>query len=572
MITDRGSHPRNILDPTSLCKPLIFHLLKRILALFVATLLTVFVNAQHAVYTQSNDFKIEGMEYKNQTVPNAVHYHGDFYSVSNGAASAGKWLFTKLYDVKVSVTLSHFDQNMNLIKETKLANGEKAFGPLLPRMLLFADKLVLVYFQAKDDASFDLFLARVDEKNLELGQPMKLCNIKQENVGITQLEAVINSGIVYFAISPDNSKMLVGAKVQQGKMQAFLMDKDLAILKQGSFSMNQAGLEIPSGLLTNEGNAVFVLHSDQGFSIMALRPDLTKTNMNFKGVGELNPYQVRCKLARDGKSVFIYGTTTLSGSEDIWCNGLLVGKLDLTTYTMPKPSPYPFSPELIQAITEKGGGIKHKKEFFMYNFTPTLLESDNGEITILGSPEDISSDFSKSAPNMNGQTHVTATTTMTAGPIMAFFADKSGKIMEPVMIPRQISLSKYASSGSGAIKIVQAPGANTSSAGFVARNAGDDIVIIYNDNVDNLNKPVDAKVETSKFASDLELAEALITRDRKLQYRKLLGEAQRKRTTFYLGNTVPSTTGNIVFPIAKEGQGFDARKTFFTNWCFVEVK
>jgi hypothetical protein len=546
--------------------------MKRFLLVLFASTIAIFTYAQHATLNLSNEFKIEGMEYKNQTVPNAVHYHDGFYSVSNGAVSAGKWLFTKLYDVKVAATVSRFDQNMNLVKENKLANGEKAYGPLLPRMLLFADKLVLVYFQAQNDASFDLFLAKVDENTLELGQPIKLCNIKQENVGLTQIEAVLNSGIVYFAISPDNSKMLVGCKVQQGKMQAFLLDKDLAIQKQGSFSMNQAGLQIPSGLLTNDGSAVFVLQSEQGYSIMALRPDMTKTNMNFKGVGELTPYRVRCKLSRDGKSAFIYATTTLSGSEDIWCNGLLVGKLDLATFTMPKPSPFPFTPELIQSVTEKGGGVKHRKEFSMYNFTPILEEAENGDITILGSPEDISSDFSKSAPNMNGQSHTTATTVMTAGPIMAFFADKSGKVMEPVMIPRQIALSKYASSGSGAIQLVQAPGANNSSGGFVARSVGDDIVIIYNDNIDNLNKSVDAKVETSKYASDLELAEALITKDRKLQYRKLLGESQHKRTTFYLGNTVPSTSNSIVFPIAKEGQGFDARKTFFTNWCFVDVK
>ena len=251
---------------------------------------------------------------------------------------------------------------------------------------------------------------------------------------------------------------------------------------------------------------------------------------------------------------------------------MLVGKLDLSTFTLPKPSPYPFSPELIQAVTEKGGGIKHKKDFFLFNFTPSLVEAANGDITILGSPEDISMDFSKSAPNMNGQSHTNATTTLNVGPVMAFFADKTGKVADPVIIPRQIILSKYASSGSGAVQMVQAPSMGTATAGFVARTIGDDIVIIYNDNVENLNKSVDVKVEASKYASDLELAEALITKDRKLQYRKLLGEAQHKRATFYLGNAVPSTAGNIVFPIAKEGQGFDARKTFFTNWCFVNVQ
>jgi hypothetical protein len=325
-------------------------------------------------------------------------------------------------------------------------------------------------------------------------------------------------------------------------------------------------------LLTNDGNAVFVLHSEQGYSIMALRPDLTKLNINFKAVGNLNPHNTRCKLSNDGKSVFVFATCTVTGGEDSWCNGILVGKLDLATLTMSKATPYEFSPDLIQAVAEKGGGLHHKKDYFIYNFTPQLLESANGDIAIVGSPEDISSDFSKSAPNMNNQTHTIATTTVTAGPILAFFPDKSGKSMSQLVIPRQIMLSKYAQSGSGAIQIVQAPWTSASSAGVVSRMAGNDIVVLYNDNIENINRSLDAKVEVSKYASDLELAEAVITTDHKLGYRKVLGQADKKRTTFYLGNTIPTTTGGVVFPIAKEGQGFDARKTFFTNWCFVDIK
>jgi hypothetical protein len=65
------------------------------------------------------------------------------------------------------------------------------------------------------------------------------------------------------------------------------------------------------------------------------------------------------------------------------------------------------------------------------------------------------------------------------------------------------------------------------------------------------------------------LAEAVISKDKKLQYRKQI-EKHGWQDTFYLGNTVPTSSPMIIFPIGKEGQGFNTRKTFFTNWCFWE--
>jgi hypothetical protein len=57
-----------------------------------------------------------------------------------------------------------------------------------------------------------------------------------------------------------------------------------------------------------------------------------------------------------------------------------------------------------------------------------------------------------------------------------------------------------------------------------------------------------------------------------MEYRKIIENGTGSRYTYYLGNTVPSTTSSIIFPIGKEGMGFNARKTYYTNWCFVELK
>jgi hypothetical protein len=208
----------------------------------------------------------------------------------------------------------------------------------------------------------------------------------------------------------------------------------------------------------------------------------------------------------------------------------------------------------------------------MYNFVPQLLEMDNGDIALIGSSAITTDEISQSAPDMNHRTHMKATTTLNVGPVIVLFPDLEGKAFEHAIIPRQIELYKSASSGSQPIQIVSAPGLSSVPAEFIAKPSGSEIVIIYNDNLENLSISAYEKVKVSKKTGDLELAEALINKEKKLEYRKLVSQTDKVRATYYLGDAIATNSPNIVFPIGKEGQGFNALKTYFTNWCFLEIK
>jgi hypothetical protein len=529
--------------------------------------------SQHGTLTLSNDFKVTEGQYKHETVSNSVFCNNNFFTVTNSTMSAGKWLFTKLYDVKFTVTVSQFDKDMNKIKEVVLENGEKNFGPLIPKLIAFNNKLYLAYFKTTDKASFSVYLAALDENDLSLGEPKLICNIKQDNVGITQIESVITGSLVYFVISPDNSRLLAVCKAAPNKVQATLLDDKLQTVKQSLVPVNLPTFEIPSAVLTNDNRACLILDAQEGARILCINPDGAKTEIRYNAAASFAPYITRAKLANDGKSIFIYSTTIESGGSDSWCNGFMVAQLDPATFKLSKPLTYSLTPEFIKAVSEKGGGIKHRGDYFMSNFTPQLLQLDNGDIAIIGSPERIESNTSTSAPNMHGQTHMIATTTLTVGPVIVLFPDPKGKTYEPVIIPREIELSKAQSSGSGSIQVVSAPRQSDVTTGFLATQLGQEIVVVYNDNIKNLSKDADAKTTVSKSASDLELAEALVNKDKKLEYRKLISETKKGRATFYLGNSIPAANSStIVFPIGKEGQGFNALKTYYTNWCFLDIK
>jgi hypothetical protein len=528
---------------------------------------------QHLSVSISDDFKvIEGLN-KNQTVTHSIYYNNNFYTVTNSAAGGNKWLFTRLYDVAYAVTLSRFDKDMKPVGQAELESGKKNFGPLTPSMLCFNNKLYLAYFKTSNKTSFSLYLARVDENSLSLSEPSSICTIQQENVGLSGMMSVIAGGLVYFAISPDNTRLLTVCKSGPNKVQTIVLDQDLHVLNQATVSVNLTSFDIPSAVLTNDNGACLVLSSDEGVRILGIASDGHKTESRYSPAGSLTANNAHVQLAKDGKSIFVYGTFNYSAHpSEFWCHGFMVARVDAKTFKISAPATYGFDEAFLQPLVEKGGGIKNKKIYSMYNIVPQMLEMDNGNIALIGSAEITTEEFSQSAPDMNNRYHTKATTTLKVGPVVVLFPDLKGKAFDHVIIPRQIELYKSASSGSQPIHIVSAPGISNVPAEFIAKPLGSEIVIIYNDNLENLSASADAKVKVSKKTGDLELAEAFINKEKKLEYRKVVNETNKVRATYYLGDAISTNSPEIVFPIGKEGQGFNALKTYFTNWCFLEIK
>lgn len=527
---------------------------------------------QHARLRISDDFNVSENGRKDQTVSHSVYHDNYFFTCANsGIGGNYKWAFTKLYDLKFAITISKFDEKMNQVKTFDLENGEKEFGPLEPRLLLINNNLYLAYFKSDNKSSFDLYLATVDENSLAIKQTKKICNIQQENVGLFKLESIINAGIVYFANSPDKQKMLIACRATANSLQTFVVDNELNILKQTAIHTSTTGFDISSALITNENLEFLVLTSREETKIIANAADGKKTETKLNSYGSLVPYNTGASLSENGKSIYIYSTSALTDREEKNCNGLLLWRLDGTTLELSRPLTYEFTPDMIEAICKKGGGSKHKREYYLYNFRPELIELDNGNMVIMGCPQQMSISTNMSAPNMNNQSHAVSTTTFNIGPVMAFFLNKSGKKVDYTIIPRNIILSKMASSGSGAIQIVSSPGISRSYSNFVAADLGDEIAIIYNDDEANLKRGEDDKVAEAHSPKNLVLVEALIDKDKKMEYRKQLGENVSGRYTYFLGNEVPSSSASIIFPIAREGNNFNARKTFYSNWCFLDV-
>jgi hypothetical protein len=547
--------------------------MKNLLPVLLFSLISVHALSQHSQITVSNDFKVVEKEYQDETIAHSIYHDNYFFTATNsGIGSNYKWAFTKLYDMKYAVTITKYDKNMNKVKDLVLENGEKVFGPLIPRLLLLNNKLYLVFFQSDNKTSFDLYLAPVDETSVTLGVKKKICTIQQENVGIFKLESTINDGFVFITNSADHSKTLIACNASPNNILTFVIDNNLNILKQTTLHTNNTGFEISSAILTNDNLECMVLASDQETKLVCNSADGNKTEMKLNPSANLVPYETRANLSNDGKSIWIYSTSAIMDREDKSCNGFMISQLDCRSLKLSKSQTYEFPPEFLEMVYNKGAGFKHKKEFYIHNFIPRLLEMDNGALAILGSPQYTSVSTSESAPNMNNQTHMVSTTTSETGPVFAFFPNKNGRTFEYAMVPRNLTFSIGQSSGSGAIQIVSAPNFSISYAGYTVAKSGDEILIIYNDGKKNMTKGENDKIAETTTPKDIVLVEALINKDKKLEYRKTIDNGTGSRYTYYLGNTIPTSSTSIIFPIGKEGMGFNARKTYYTNWCFVNLK
>lgn len=536
---------------------------------FYAACLLLFALASNAQVSQlsiSDDFNVVNHEYRDQTVSNAVYHNNGFYSVTNSGMGMGKWLFTKLYDVKWEVTLTHFDRNMKEVKEVKLSNGAKEFGPLLPSLFLMQNQLVLVYFKAENKSSFDMYISKVNETTLDVTDTKKICTFQQENVGIFKLESIISGGLVFISNSTDGDKTLFACKTASNKLQTFIINQQLEVVRRSEMLLNSPEAIVSSAVLTKDNLECMLINSAMDTKLFYVGADGKKGQKNLPVNAVQKVYAPRLQLAKNGKSVWLYAATTPTGQSDESSNGLHLLQFDCTTQQLSKPFFYRFSSEMLDIIAQREGKSEGNNKDYRYYFRPQLLELENSRVVFVGSPEMIKQ--SSNTVIDGSRTQTTVKTEFNVGPVIAFFPDQAGTDLPYIQIPRKILLSKSNSGGTGAVTFLQVSGISNSSSSFVAKAQGNSIIVVYNDNDENLSREADQKVIKTQSAKSLVLAEAFISDNISLVYRKQLGENMKGVATYYLGNAVQNSVGELIFPVGKEGVGYT--KQVFTNWCFIK--
>ena len=100
----------------------------------------LFVNAQKVNVSLSNEFK-------EQTDGLIVKLGNNYYNsqIIMGAPSLN--FFKKLHSVGFGITIHKYDDKMQEVKKVDLDNGNKSFSPPESKLILFANRLLLIHFK-----------------------------------------------------------------------------------------------------------------------------------------------------------------------------------------------------------------------------------------------------------------------------------------------------------------------------------------------------------------------------------------------------------------------------------------
>lgn len=544
----------------------------RIITLALLLIACIPTMSQRSQIRLSEEFKIKETEYKDQVIGNSVFVNDKFFTATNSSASGGKWMFTKLYDVHFSITLASYDRNLKLLKEVELEGGERNFGPVFPDLVLFGNQLVLAYFKKENKSSFSLYIARVNQADLSIGQPIKVSTLQQENVGVMKIMSVWSSGLFHFSVSPDQSLLMTTSRNSDQKIEQVIFDRELKEKKRFISTINLPEYYIASPLINNEGKSAMRVYNGPESRVIVWDAEGRKTEHKVAGSTSAKLKYTTLQLSRDGQKIHVFGITVDAADDtDPPCTGFFIGQLDLATATFTKPKFFSFTPDVIMKAVERGAGEKSRRDIRVFEFYPRLIEMEGDRVALMGSPEEVStssyttSDFNSRTGGFSNRQ--VATTTFMAGPVMIFYPEQDGKRFETVFLNRKIIMRKSQRSGSGAIQIVQSPMISSSSSGFITQYRNGELLILYTDNAANVEKGTDIKIIPSKTALDLAIVEVVIGKDRKPGPRKIVHDIHENNLAYYVGTAIPNPEGKLIFPLGKES----GLKTMYQYMCFVDI-
>ena len=225
----------------------------RLLILLFLLLLNQAVFSQHFTASVS-----EKMDYKGHLELIKV---GDyFYSMSVDENS--QMAFTaKLYKARHSIKLLKYDKDLKLVKENKLADGKKEFGPFYSELKEFNGRLHLFYYKVADgDEGLKIFQTEIDQNTLNMMDQKKIIEVEQKNFGFGKAMFGTFNYKLFIKFSPDKSKAVaLWSSDQINRISYCIFESTMNVLKMANNEI--AGIEKLQAnevCIDNSGNLFFV--------------------------------------------------------------------------------------------------------------------------------------------------------------------------------------------------------------------------------------------------------------------------------------------------------------------------
>ncbi len=187
-------------------------------------------------------------------------------------------------------------------------------------------------------------------------------------------------------------------------------------------------------MLTNDLVQCIIVSSNETDHVVCQSAEGKNLKAKIMGVGNMKPHSIDTRISKDVSKIFIAASSISQVEPILGCNGFLTYEIDCNALKMSAPRKYPFSEQYIEFMKEIGAVVKEKKNTFVYDLIPMIVELEQGKIAIVASSERT---VSKTVhTNLNGsQTGYGTGTTTYTGPLITFFPDEKGASFTHSIIP-----------------------------------------------------------------------------------------------------------------------------------------
>lgn len=341
-----------------------------------------------------------------------------------------------------AMTIRKVDRFGKLIKENKLGNGRKRFGPLPAETIRFGDKLLLFFARYDGKDSMKISVAEIDKENITLQREKVLFTYPQHNIGLFGLAKYLDRNMI-IRLSPDGTKLLLIVQAQ-GELDYFtcLIDQELQVKREKVTTLPVAGGErVVDAFVDNKGNAVLHLAEIVGrYYLSALsetyRPvskllfqkaDNSERFLRFDTIGNgLMPRNIRFEKSKDQLRTYIFGDYRgATGIDGVW-----YAEADLDNQIIRPSQRFAYTDDLKK--TAAGSGYDFNS-WSVIGSRLELVEFEDGDIAIAGYPIHRGTGISTGMKN-----NIVNTLSYGAGPMMVARIDRAAQQCRFSILPRSI--------------------------------------------------------------------------------------------------------------------------------------
>lgn len=403
----------------------------------------------------------------------------------------------KLYKVRFGIKLTKYDNEMKMVKELALQNGDRAYGPFDIKVQYVGNKLYLFYFQMAgetEEGDINIFAAEINASDLTLGTPMKVLSINQKNGGIFS-KAFTSAAYNVFAImpSPDKSKTLVfwTPNNSDGNYFFSVLNADFSPFteKRGTM-MTLTDPDVKSVCVDNLGD-VFIAYAgavdkhtmEQHIIVCAPKKKEKEVTLS---LGESLIGTMCVHASKTNDIVHIGGTY----GETLNFTGVYHATISAALPKVSKPIQVPLPDTLLKQLIDEGWGSDKKKRYGLErHYYPLPYELEDGSF---GMAAEFREAITTTSTNMNGGLS-SSHTNIISGDILNIRFDGNKSIVTS-------RIPKYRNSNAG----------RTVGDSYFALPYHNTMLFFYADNEKNLNRSLaDQAVSSNVYTNSVMLVAAI---------------------------------------------------------------